>query len=297
MVSGNVLSIIPIRPIRVPAAIVYNNQLHVLISMLNIGDPNWYLPQVNGSTTLEYIEPIGEVSGNPDNGVLEDDFLEFEIDDPDSKPGVNITQLFNCFDQVPGGPSTTYSITLNTDIPVNRDETFPILMFNPGHVFLTITKINGSQSVTQNFGFYPQSGPASLSLNSVPSKIVNDGNHEINGSIKMEDINEASFNLIKHNAIFEATQSYNLSTNNCAHFAIKLFNYARSNSPIIVQNFYVTIPSFLGIPSITIPMTQSPHKLYSILNTMKNTGHAEAANIQVNRNRALKSGLSKGECL
>ena len=281
--------------IAVPVSIIHNYQLHVLIQMLGIGQPNWYSTNPNNYTYLEYLEPAGD-GGNPDGSGGNEEIIEFEIDDPDSKPGVNITQLFNCFDQVPGGPSTTYSITLNADIPVNSNETFPVLITNPGHVFLTITKTNGSQSVTQSFGFYPQVGRESLTLNSVPSKIVNDGNHEINASIRMPDINEASFNLIKYNAIYEASQLYNLSTNNCANFAIKLFNYARSNSPISVPIFHVTIPSLSGIPILNLSIIQSPQALYSTLNTMKNTGNPEAANIHVNRNRSTKSPPSQGEC-
>lgn len=284
--------------IRVPVSIMQNYQLYLLIQALGIGQPDWNPPYPNNDYTyLEYLEPAGD-GDNPGGGGGVEDILEFEIDDPDSKPGVNITQLFNCFDQVPSGPNANFTIRLSSDIPSNRNENTAVVLSNGtvGHSFLSITKYNGSQSVTQNFGFYPQTGLASLGLGNVPSKIVNDGNHEINASLIM-NINEASFNLIKLNAIFEASQPYNLVNNNCAHFAIKLFNYARSNNPIIIDNFPVTInPILPGLPIVTVDMSKSPQMLYKELALMKSNGGPEAANILTNRDHSTIAGLSSGEC-
>ena len=283
--------------IAVPVSIIHNYQLHVLIQMLGIGQPNWYSTNPNNYTYLEYLEPAGD-GGNPGGSGGNEEIIEFEIDDPDSGPAVDITKLFNCFDQVLSGPNAQFTVRLSSDIPSNKDENTDVVFSKgtAGHSFLSITKSNGSQSVTQNFGFYPQSGYQSLTLNSVPSKIVNDGNHEINASFIM-DINEASFNLIKYNAIFEASQPYNLVTNNCASFAIKLFNLARSNNPILIQNFPVTIkPVLPGLPSLFLNLSKSPQMLYKKLAEMKSNGSPEAANIIINRDRGTKASLSNGEC-
>jgi hypothetical protein len=298
LVSTNSLRTTSFVTFTIPVSLMLNYQLHVLIQTLGIGQPGWYPnPPNNTHTTLEYLEPAGD-GGNPDGLGGNEEIIEFEIDDPDSKPGVNITQLFNCFDQVPSGPNANFTLRLSSDIPSNKDENTGVVFSKGtvGHSFLSVTKSNGSQSVTQNFGFYPQSGLESLGLGNVPSKIVNDGQHEINASLIM-NINEASFNLIKSNAIFEASQPYNLVNNNCAHFAIKLFNLARSNNPILVQNFPVTIQSVLpGLPSLNLNLSNSPQMLYKKLAQMKSNGSPEAANIITNRDNGTIATLSNGEC-
>ncbi len=208
-----------------------------------------------------------------------------------------MAKIFKCFDLVPSGPNATFTITLNADLPSNKDESIPFVIDgNPGHTFLTITKTNGTQAITQSFGFYPASAPKSLGLGNVDSKIVNDKNHEINASIMM-NINEASFNLLKANAIYWATLDYNLESNNCADFGINLFNLARSTTPITTQPFFVYIPLPTAPYSLNATMNKSPQKLFSKLNEMKTTGHPEAGNIVINRTHGTESGLSQGECL
>ena len=244
----------------IPATIVHNYQLYVNIMLLGIGQPNWNVGNPNNNTQLEYIEPLGEEIGNPNNGVLED-IIEFELEDVASKPGIDIVKMFNCFDLVPSGMNAHFTIKLNSDIPSNGNEGIPFLLNgNPGHSFLTVTKTNGSQSVTQSFGFYPTTGYQSIGLSNVSSKIVNDEGHEINASLSM-DINEASFNLMKANAIYWSTQQYNLQSNNCADFAINLFNLSRSNSLIQVDLFNANTNTIIGSSSIPIIITQSPHML------------------------------------
>jgi hypothetical protein len=258
--------------------------------MLGLGDP---LVPGNGTEEeiWEYLPPEGIGGGG---NALE--ILEFEDNDWESKPAADIVKIFNCFDLVPSNSATTYEMTLNADIPANTDENVPVtLNGNPGHAFLTITKTNGTQSITQAFGFYPASGPKSLTLDNVSSKIVLDNNHEINASLKM-NIHNVAFELIKQHAIYLATQNYNLETNNCAHFAIDLFNIPRLGMDITVPTFVTTIPGIQFTPTIVATMTKSPQALFAKLNNMKTTGHAEAANITIDRGRNYKSSTSHGEC-
>ena len=278
----------------VPATYVYNYELHHLIELLGIGQPGWVNLVTDYYTHLDYLNPDFVYNNNGgSNGI--DEIIEFEYNDWESKTAANITKMFNCFDLIPNGPNTTFEITLNADIPVNTNESTPVMIDgNPGHAFVTITKKNGTQSVTQNFGFYPNSGPKSLGLGNVSSKVVDDNNHEVNASIKM-NINDITFDLIRQNAIFFATQDYNLESNNCANFAIDLFNIGRLGTDITVPVFPVTVNIPL-LPSVTAILAKSPHMLFATLNAMKTSGHSEAGNIQVNRTHDLKSGNSQGEC-
>jgi hypothetical protein len=271
------------------ATYTYGNGLFVLINLLHLGSTN----SNNSGHGQEEVQTF--VDGGGGGGEITE-IIEFEENDWEAKPAANITKIFNCFDVVPNGPNTTFEITLNADIPVNKDPNMPFFLkkANPGHVFLTIKKVNGSQSVTQNFGFYPNSGPKSLGLSNVSSKVVDDSNHEINASIKM-NINDITFGLIRQEAIYFATQDYNLESNNCANFAMDLFNIGRLGADITTPPFSAQLDIPL-LPSITATMAKSPQMLFARLNAMKTSGHPEAVNIQIDTTRGTNSGNSHGEC-
>ncbi len=274
---------------RMQATYTYDNGLFVLINLLHLGSTRGN-DNGNGQEEVQMFLPA-------DGGGGITEIIEFEENDWEAKPAASITKIFNCFDLVPNGPNTTFEITLNADIPVNKNESTPALIYNgnPGHAFLTIKKANGSQSVTQNFGFYPNSGPKSLGLNNLSSKIVDDNNHEINASIKM-NIDNFTFDIIRQEAIHFATQDYNLESNNCANFAMDLFNIGRLGIDITTPPFPVVIPPTPISPPIYVVMAKSPHMLFARLNNMKTSGHPEAANIQIDRTSGTNSGNSHGEC-
>src|SRR3712207_6707233 len=97
----------------------------------------------------------GPVGGTrPNNPVMAVDFEKQDDESP-----INIDQFVRCFDAIPDAGATC-SIEILSDIPVDSDpnKIFSFDSRSPGHTFLNIRKSNGSQSASQNIGFYPKSG-------------------------------------------------------------------------------------------------------------------------------------------
>jgi hypothetical protein len=272
-------------------------QIYIWMSMLGAGQPGsgdpLTLQQLDNMGTLDYLSSDPSIS-DPSGGIGE--IIEEEYVDGDSKPAVDIVKLFKCFDDLPDLPGTTYELTLNTDVPFNS---YPGLAHDfvgsPGHTYITIKKTNGTQSVTQNFGFYPVSGFASAFLGNVSSKIVNDQYHEANAQLKKQ-INQNEFTSIRSNAIVWAGLQYNLENNNCTDFALKLFNLTRPNNPIILTPFHVVT----FIPSTFIPlifdMNNAPQTLFAVLKDRKTTNSPDAPNISIDQTHNTEAPSSKGEC-
>jgi hypothetical protein len=155
-----------------------------------------------------------------------------------SGPAIDLTQLFNCFNQIPDN-GAFYSIKIYADVPVNDHPYFLTDGgFNPGHSFISLTKTNGSQSITQSFGFYPINGRKSVSMLPGDSKIVNNAGHEYDASMEMT-ISASDFNIAKTKAKSLAdTKQYDLDGYNCTDFAVDVFNSVRPNDPIIVPDWF-----------------------------------------------------------
>jgi len=242
---------------------------------------------------LEYVLPDNSGSNQPPlvTGI---EVIEVEYYFGPHEPA-DIREIFNCFDNL-SSTGATYTMTLNTDVPVNSNPNMmvdPYDGFSPGHVFITLTKTNGPQSITKSFGFYPRSSGLSASTGSTPSTIVNDFNHEINASLTMSNLSAGDFNLIKQTAINNATLDYNLSQNNCTDYALKVFNSVRpSSNRIETETAFVSVPFLID----RVPINQSPQKLFKTLNNMKSSGGAEANAITINTTRNYKSPNTPGEC-
>ncbi|RXK81677.1 hypothetical protein [Filimonas effusa] len=212
-----------------------------------------------------------------------------EVEFPINNDIVALEKLLKCFQNV-SSYGATYSVKLCTDIPANSNSGWLINgNLSPGHAFLTLTKTNGDNSVTQSFGFYPGEDGR-------PSDIHNDANHEYNASLTM-NISEAQFQTVIQTAENKAqSESYDLNTQNCANFALDVFNSVRSN-PIQVDPIIVTV----GIPgnppsSVDISIDKSPQKLFDKLLDMKNGGGSEAGAISIDRTHDSKSPTGNGTC-
>ncbi len=228
------------------------------------------------------------------NGGVSGEIIDAEYHDLLSAPGVSIEKLFNCFDNIPAFPGTTYEISLNSDVPINSIPGAVInFLGSPGHAFITITKRNGNIAVSQSFGFYPNE----IGFGNVPSKIVDDGEHEINAQIKIP-MTQFEFNSIRANAVYYASLPYNLENNNCTDFALNLFNLARdSNNQILLQKYLVTgINPILNTP-FTILVNNAPQTLFLNLKQKKDSNSPDAPNIIINQTHSMHSDESQGECL
>jgi hypothetical protein len=168
------------------------------------------------------------------------------------------------------------SVELLTDIPVDND---PSKLFNwntesPGHTFLQLKKSNadGTQVIVQNIGFYPKSTWKNiLDANPVDSKVVNDGYHEFNASLKMK-LSTTAFSSVLGKIKELSNMKYDMDEFNCTDFALEVFNYVRT--PLQIPQY--AVPGTIGTNA-----TNTPQGLFVKLRDMKASGDREAANISL----------------
>lgn len=199
---------------------------------------------------------------------------------------VKVRELMKCFDNIPNA-GAKYSITLYSDIPVNSDPSKLVDGFTPGHSFLSFTKANGSNSITQVFGFYPVTSALSVFSVAVASVVVDNGAHEYNSSITMPNLSEALFTAAEKLAEdYSQTKEYDLNDFNCTDFAVGVFNKARSsNDQIAIPDWYTQLTHLnYGL---------TPNGLHEVLKNMKNKNGKEAENIHLG---TFKANSSKGPC-
>ena len=191
--------------------------------------------------------------------------FEVEFESLVNGPAIDLNKFFNCFNQI-SDAGASFSVKLCVDIPVNDHPLVPVdLAGSPGHTFLTFTKTNGSESVTQSFGFYPDSW---LNITGFPvsSKIEDNGEqyheHEYNASIVMNNITSTEFDAMLILSTSLANAPYTLAGYNCTAYALDVFNFIRTN-PIVPDGYDAP---FYGL----IPY--SPQGLYTKLEADKNAG-------------------------
>ena len=255
------------------------------------------------STYYAPLDPSHLSSTSPfGRGITLTNALQFEQDYVNSIPTIDIRKFFNCFDLVPSD-GASYTIQLCADVPSNSNPDVSMNFsgtVNAGHTFLVITKSGSGISVTQSFGYYPQTAPSAWNpFSSIPSAIKDNRGQEINASITMS-IGPDQFNAIRSTAINQSTQPYLLDKSNCTDYALSVFNAGRSTpltmDPYILRQAGLAASNGITSSPITVTINNSPQKLYAKLATMKNNGDLEAANIQIDLSHTLKAPISHGEC-
>jgi len=238
----------------------------------------------------------GDGYGGSGNGDME----EIEAEYIYNLPGVDLSKMFKCFDNVPS-IGATYSIRLCSDIPSNSNPNASanFSAASGGHTFLTITKTNGSTSVTQSFGFYPSSQPSWIDpFSPVTSTLKDNGAQEINASLEM-NLTETQFNTVKQNAISWSTRNYELTDYNCSNYAVDIFNSVRT-TPIIIPGYQIVLPGNTNpwAPNnpVTVTINKSPQMLFSKLQEMKNNNDPESSKIVIDQSHNYTAPISKGEC-
>ena len=263
----------------VPASVSGPNLTVLLLAqLLGVGSPDWTSGFLVDENNFEYLEPEPQGEGGGGYDIYVD--ILFNYDD---KPSIDLQKFFNCFNNVPDN-GATYTIKLCADLPVDGNPWPVVNVLTPGHAFLTVTKTNGSQSVTQSFGFYPISGIRSIFNSSCPSKFIDDGDHEFEASISMA-LSQSQFNTFKSVALnYTNNTDYDIDDFNCADFALNCFNSNRSGSDFLeIPDTYRTIVNY----------GTTPNGIYEKLKDMKDNNHPEAANIFVGKTNA---PTSHGEC-
>lgn len=92
-----------------------------------------------------------------------------------------------------------------------------------GNTFLTLTKTNRSNSVTQLFGFYHKYTLKASALMDMTSAIKDDPGHEINAGIRL-NVSGGNFDNVMTYIINHSGNDYNLSGYNFTDFAPEAFN-------------------------------------------------------------------------
>ena len=217
-------------------------------------------------------------------------------------PTINIQNYFKCFDLIPSD-GATYSVKLCVDLPVNSSPGASMTFsdgISSGHTFLTITKSGSGMSISQCFGYYPQSPPSILNPFSPITAVIKDnGNKETNASMVMS-INSDQFNTLKENAINRSIVPYTLNNSNCTDYALSVFNSVRPTplqiAPYINHQPGIILSNGMSSAGTDITINSSPQQLYSKLASMKSNQEPEASNIQLDLTHNTKSPFSHGEC-
>lgn len=202
---------------------------------------------------------------------------------------IDIEKYMKCFTNIPDSGAIG-AIEIFTDIPVNSD---PMKFFNwnngsPGHVFIQLSKYNGSAFVTQNIGFYPESGwKTLLSPIPTPGKFVDNAHHEFNASMKI-NLGPAQLRTAVARILYlSGFVSYDIDGYNCADWALDIFNVA------VKAEQRLTDITRYQIPGGATPTT-TPQTIYIKLQQMKKSGGPMASGIMIPLLGWV--GSSKGPC-
>jgi hypothetical protein len=214
--------------------------------------------------------------GGGGNEIIEAPIL-IDFENQYSNPAIDLNQYLKCFTDIPDAGATG-SIEIFADIPVNRD---PDKLFDwengsPGHVFIKLTKTNGTQSVSQNIGFYPVSGwKTTITPAPIDGKLADNTGHEFNASCKIDLTPEQIQTAVTRMLYLNRFIKYDIDDYNCTDWALDVFNAA---APVSQR---------LDIPLYTIPGgeapagTSTPNGVYNKLKELKESGVPAAAIIGI----------------
>ncbi|OOQ58317.1 hypothetical protein BC343_11830 [Mucilaginibacter pedocola] len=133
----------------------------------------------------------------------------------EEKPGIKPRQLMDCFNNVQDA-GATMSVTVYVQEP-QPGTYFNIGKNSVGHTAIGLTKANGSNSITQVVGFYPDA--TGMDKMHAPSKIVDNSILDYNVSITF-NVNAVNFRHII-DYISSPPVTYDLTQFNCTNFVIE----------------------------------------------------------------------------
>ncbi|WP_184550465.1 hypothetical protein [Mucilaginibacter sp. FT3.2] len=164
----------------------------------------------------------------------------------ESGPGISSKDFMKCFGNIPD-QGATMKITVYVQEPW-PGTTFNIGPNSVGHTAIGLTKINGSQTVTQVVGFYPDA--TGLDKMHAPSKVVNNGGDlEYNVSITYT-VSADNFQKIR-NYIADPPATYDLTSFNCTSFVYQACQSGNITLPDPYSTFGPASPP--GGPAVMAP--------------------------------------------
>ncbi len=181
---------------------------------------------------------------------------------------IKLASRFNCFNSVPDNAATIYKATLYAEL-ADKDRPGALLStsLTPGHTFVTITKTNGTNTVSETFGFYPKSSMKASIQVPTKSMMVDNQGHDYNASLAIT-INATQFTSMINTAITKAQRDYNMTGYNCTNYALDVFNQGMS-TPLYVPSNIGTLTGF--------NYGKTPSGVYETIKNMQATGVAGAS--------------------
>jgi len=233
----------------------------------------------------------GSTGGGPTGGgggISQEPPIMIDLEVQDENPTIDLQKFINCFNAIPDAGATC-SIEIFADIPVDTDpnKLFDFTSGSPGHTFVNIRKSNGSQSVSQNIGFYPKTGWKTVLTNApIDGKFVDNSNHEFNAGLKMS-LTPADLTSTLTEILYLKNSKYDIDNYNCTDWALSVFNKTRTNK--------LEIPLYDIPGNVPSTGTSTPQGLYNKLKQMKTANGPEAANINIDILKGW-AGNSTGPC-
>lgn len=185
-----------------------------------------------GSTGVNHTAGPSTIYDNLPAKPLLDDEIAFTVVAPEVT--IDLKKRLDCFKTVPNN-GATYSITLHAHKGVGGSN-------KPGHAFITLEKSNGNNIQRLSYGFYPVSGPASATMQNVPSAIGEESGDEfrLSDSRYSLSINAVQFQQMVKESLEMANENYHLLHNNCVHYATNVFNLANPPTGKINNHGFVS---------------------------------------------------------
>ena len=230
-----------------------------------LGNPNGGSPVASGSYS-----PVPGGSGGA--GTTLPLVLPITVESSFSAPGINVKTYLDCFASIADAGSQC-TISIFCDLPVNND---PAIFFNwytgaTGHVFLQLTKSNSGSSISQTLGFTAQKALQAIGAsNPVASKMVDNGGHKYNATLKM-NITPDQLNTAIGKIELLSNLQYSITNFNCVDFALQVMNCIRGTSPLVVPKYQ--------IPGQPMSNSNTPEGLYMLLESMQAQNTPDAKNI------------------
>jgi hypothetical protein len=213
--------------------------------------------------------------------------IRVDFESAQTKSGIDLLAYLRCFTAVPDAGAQC-SIEILSDIPVDGH---PEDLFNwnegsPGHSFIRLQKTDGTNSVVQFIGFYPDLAWKSLSTAPVVSKFVDNGGHEFNASLKM-NLTATQLQAVINEIARRRNDKYDIDEYNCTDWALAIFNLQRANK--------LTIAKYSLPGGQTRSGTSTPQALYQELKSIRILGGADAPNVNIPGVKGYVAS-SKGPC-
>lgn len=231
----------------------------------------------SGAILYSTIDGGGGSGGIDNGGGIPDQPIYIDYENQYANEAIDLEKYMKCFTAIPDAGASG-SIEIFSDIPVDGDPSqfFDWSNGSPGHTFIQLRKWNGTQLVSQNIGFYPQSGwKTAMTPAPIDGKWVDNQGHSFNASY-IVNLSAAQVQTAVTRILYLSHfVKYDIDDYNCTDWALDVFNATVSPAQEL------DIPRY-AIPGGQAPNgTSTPNGLYRKLEELKNAGGTEAPSINI----------------